>query len=102
MKHLHLIHQDKPELQLKEFTSNLGSCIPIIAPRKLDDSIIEAVEIPKEADFAVASSGTTGKPKLYFRTKKAGLIFSRSRMNFFQSIQAQEFSSTEVLHSPAT
>ena len=76
MKHLHLIHQDKPELQLKEFTSNLGSCIPIIAPRKLDDSIIEAVEIPKEADFAVASSGTTGKPKLYFRTK-------RSWTNFF-------------------
>ena len=71
MKHLHLIHQDKPELQLREFTSNLGSCIPIIAPRKLDDSIIEAVEIPKEADFAVASSGTTGKPKLYFRTKRS-------------------------------
>lgn len=75
MKHLHLIHQDKPELQLKEFTSRLGSCIPIIAPRKLDDSIIEAVEIPKEADFAVASSGTTGKPKLYFRTKRSWTDF---------------------------
>ncbi|MCI7577519.1 MAG: AMP-binding protein [Spirochaetia bacterium] len=75
MKHLHLIHQDKPELQLREFTSNLGSCIPIIAPRKLDDSIIEAVEIPKEADFAVASSGTTGKPKLYFRTKRSWTDF---------------------------
>ncbi len=49
--------------------------IPLIAPKRFDDSILTEITIPKEADFAVASSGTTGKPKLYFRTKDSWADF---------------------------
>lgn len=84
MRSIHVIRQKKPELQLREFLSKMKTSIPMIAPKRFDDSILETIEIPEEADFAVASSGTTGRPKLYFRTKKSWTGFFPEQDELFQ------------------
>ena len=40
--------------------------VPVILPKP---AATDGIRVPDCADFAVATSGTTGKPKLYFRTR---------------------------------
>lgn len=74
MKELFIIQNKTPQEQFTLFFSQLeqsSSLIPLIIPDTFDVSAIKDCSVPQEAEFAVSSSGTTGKPKLYFRTLKS-------------------------------
>lgn len=71
MKKLLPIIEKDCNLQLKKFLNCTDKEIPLILPQDFDMSFIQGLSVPDEADFGVASGGTTGKPKVYFRTKKS-------------------------------
>lgn len=77
MKKLYRINQDNIFSQLQCFfdKARSGILVPVILPEKLDSLDLNQIEVPQNADFAVATSGTTGKPKLYFRTLKSWTDF---------------------------
>ncbi len=97
MKELLVIREKDPLLQLKLFFDSLNGLgipkefknlnghddsnaygkpcnpdgrktVPLIVPEPFPDELLNDLSIPPEADFAVCSSGTTGRPKIYFRT----------------------------------
>ena len=67
---IELIREKNPESQLRAFADALFSkrTIPAVVPGTFDARDAEGCEIPEGAEFAVATSGTKGKPKLLFRT----------------------------------
>lgn len=76
MKELTVIQNEEPQKQLELFLSAINQKkVPVILPKSFDSSSLNMLKIPEEADFAVSSSGTTGKPKLYFRTLKSWAAF---------------------------
>lgn len=86
MKKLFLIKEQTPSLQLKLFLSKLTPSsqeVPLIIPLHFNEDDIKNLPIPDEADFAVCSSGTTGKPKIYFRTLKSWKDFIPEQNNAF-------------------
>ncbi|MBQ0052621.1 MAG: AMP-binding protein [Treponema sp.] len=83
MKKLYLIQNKEPELQLNEFFSHLEKFIPLIVPAGFDTSSLDSLKVPENADFAVASSGTKGKPKLYFRSKESWTDFFPEQNDVF-------------------
>jgi long-chain acyl-CoA synthetase len=71
-----------PADQLKEAFTLAGSYVPFIVPENLKDEQIELSH--KNADFAVATSGTTfGKSKYYFRTIKSWADFFPEQNELF-------------------
>ncbi len=83
MKKFKVIKNTNPDLQFKEFFSAQVHEVPFIAPQTFDVSLLDSISIPLEADFAVATSGTTGKPKIYFRTKESWTDFFDQQNHLF-------------------
>lgn len=77
------IREDDPVNQLKFFMNLSGRSLPVITPSSAE--LTEDINIPfQEADFAVATSGTTsGKPKLLFRTLKSWSDFFPQQNKIF-------------------
>jgi len=77
MKKLFLIDEKDILSQAHDFYKKAlsGSEVPVILPEKLNFSDLNDIEVPEDADFAVATSGTTGKPRLYFRSLKSWTDF---------------------------
>ncbi len=83
MKKFKVIKSTDPDLQFKEFFSAQDDEVPFIAPQTFDVSLLDSIPIPPEADFAVATSGTTGKPKIYFRRKESWTDFFDQQNRLF-------------------
>lgn len=77
--------------------------IPLIVPYDSKDSIAQlakSIEIPQKAIMAVATSGSTGVPKILFRSYESWAGFLMSRIKSLELQKKAGCLHMEALHLP--
>ncbi len=68
-KRLHLIRRGRILLQLTEFlASSILGMVPVIFPADVEFTLPESVQAPENVCMAAATSGSSGEPKILYRT----------------------------------